>query len=929
MDSFYPEDILVGFFPLVFAVNTIPDGDPNGEIASEIEASSGKIYRSPFDRFLDAIAASLVDESDEEPVEVRRTGNRTIALFRGDDDETSDEEDILLQENCSSGRPQPRKKQGGFGFGRRSMSSDGPNGDLPTSYAKALTNGQGFFQRARIVTISTKYGFPPSKDPEGTNNLSFELHNLENRRTSDKEGSYQSLLKHYPVGGIIPSGWLDKHVHALPSAIMVVCAVSTVRKEQAEQDRLLFQTIEHLQYSLVPKRQCSILVVGLMKDDVTDEQGKEWCQAITHDLVLEDNANTPFTVTVLRASIDLQRAETDVPTSSALLRLKRTARDASLLYYLRQARRTKDKLSKLVGGKRKTGPPPLHLSPLIIRYCFKIAIFYEFQMKHEKSLRFMTEGYRSIVKYFQCLLVRPENISSNHKALNGGQKDDETIATDQVSSASVQDAGDSVEVELTSEEYHKGAVWSKPFPPPPEDILYQCLVVADWLNLKLLTAGFASHTEDGLIAASNQWRLHSRVFATARNSKNLKMDGWFEWAYICRQRIVTSQLVDRHPPTALGDVGNDFDEIILRCSPWLTYESASEAMLRLAQEIENARSTSLLSLDEQSEKNDSTRARFVGGLSTYGLRLEFVKECAINHREKALELMLRAISTFEHELVKHKRGFYAENEFSERSSSRTGARLYYVAGGILLGMHRHDEALSHLSKALRYSRGWRELELAVRRMLIECYDKHIPSPGESSESDTLVSMILDSYFNAEMSSQNLRKALDHFATISGGDTLKWYHETRNEEDTSLPFSFAVSFPGKTQATSGDVVEASVVIKSNLDYAVHVNSAALGTLAGKLPISAFDLLSAANANEGLDGGIIIQANSSIIISTKLELPRDISVIAFDESGNGGELLGVSGKGSFAKNAKPHSAGISAAGTHVRQQTRRCLLKYILI
>jgi tetratricopeptide (TPR) repeat protein len=366
-------------------------------------------------------------------------------------------------------------------------------------------------------------------------------------------------------------------------------------------------------------------------------------------------------------------------------------------------------------------------------------------------------------------------------------------------------------------------------------------------------------------------------------------------------------------------LGNEFDEVVLRCSPWRTYEAAAEAMLRVGHGMDVARTSGEYRevdgdySNNKSERSDISRARFVGGRMAESPLMDFQEEKAVNHREKALELISRAISLFERELEKEKRGFYAEDEFSERSSSRTGSRLYYLAGGILLGMERHQEAVDHLTKASRYSRGWRELELAVRRLLIECYEKHIPSETEASvSSETLVSMILDSYFNAEMSSQDLRRALDHFSSISGGDRLKWYHEMQDEEDPAVPFSFAVTFPGQTHATSGDTVEASVVIKSNLDYAIHVNAASLGTLAGQLPIPTNDLLSATNASEGTEGGIIIQAKTAITVSTKLELPKDLSAIASDDSGNGGELLGVAGKGSFAKNAKPRSAGLTSAG-----------------
>lgn len=924
MDNYYPEDLLVGFFPLVFAVNSIhhKDDDENSE-----KQNKGTL----FDHFLDAIAASLIDEmaAASETTAGGDPARRSISLFKGavnhnvssssaDGEESSDEEDGLLDHFGSIGRRRTSGSAFGFGRGRSAPSSPQDSSaehNHSTSYAKALKHGQGFFQRARIVSVSQRYGFPPSKDPEGTRNLAFELHEVMKRRASaaEREQAVSKLFQQFAVAGILPSGWLEKHVHALPSAIMVVCTVSASQKEQAAQDKHLFETIEHLQYSLVPKRQCSIQIVGLMKDEVSEAQGEEWSQAILHDLVLEDNANTPFTVTLLRASTDLLCSDSDLPTSEALRRLHRTVRDASLLYYLRQARRTKDKLWQLTDDKRRRGgPPPVQLSPLMVRYCFKIAIFYEFQMKHEKSLRFLAEAYRYISKYYEWLLSRKGKTEAGG-ASKAGVEDRLTLT------AQVNDISDSVEVELNGDA--DGAMWSRVVPEPPGDILYQCRAVADWLNLKLLSSGFASHTEGGLLAASNQWRLHCQVFATRRYSEKLKMEDWAEWSYIARQRIVMSQLVERHPPTALGTLGNDFDEVVLRCSPWRTYEAAAEAMLRIAREMDLARASGKYPLLEaQTDSNDVARARFVGGTNADSLILDFQKENAVKHREKALELILRAIAIFERELEKEKRGFYAEDEFSERSSSRTGARLYYLAGGMLLGMERHEEAVEHLTKASRYSRGWRDLELAVRRMLIECYEKHIPSEAEASESsETLVSMILDSYFNAEMSSQDLRRALDHFAAMSGGDRLKWYHETHDEDDPTVPFSFAVTFPGQTHATSGDTVEASVVIKSNLDYAIHVNAASLGTLAGKLTIPTNDLLSAANASEGSEGGIIIQAKTAITVSTMFDLPKDLSAIASDDSGNGGELVGVAGKGSFAKNAKPRSAGLTSAG-----KSRRLLL-----
>lgn len=278
-----------------------------------------------------------------------------------------------------------------------------------------------------------------------------------------------------------------------------------------------------------------------------------------------------------------------------------------------------------------------------------------------------------------------------------------------------------------------------------------------------------------------------------------------------------------------------------------------------------------------------------------------------------LECLTRAISLYENELEKEKRGFYAEDRFNETSSSRTGARLYYLAGGILFGMGRHQEAVEKLSKAAKYSAGWQQLELAIRRMLIEAYEKHIPSRSDSSDSsDTLASMILDSYFNAQMSPTELRRALHQFSTICGSESLRWFHESVEDDDDSLPFSFAVSFPEKTHAVAGDPVHASVFLCSNLDYAVHINSVVLLSLAGDIDIPQTDLIRATNASEGTGEGIILQAKTVMVVSTEVKLPNDLSMIAYDDSGNGGEQQGIPGKGSFAKSARPRTAGITAAG-----------------
>lgn len=281
-------------------------------------------------------------------------------------------------------------------------------------------------------------------------------------------------------------------------------------------------------------------------------------------------------------------------------------------------------------------------------------------------------------------------------------------------------------------------------------------------------------------------------------------------------------------------------------------------------------------------------------------------------------MTLKAISLFKELIEKEKSVEGKDPTEIERLFNRSAARMHYLAGGILLGQQKHKEAISHLEKTVKYSVGWNGLELVARRMLIECYEKYVPTQDEVTDehSKTIASMILDSYFNAEMSSKSLRRALNNFSSLTGGGVIKWHHECIDEIATSHPFSFAITFPGSTHAITGDTIPASVMIKSNLDYAVHVNSVTLLSMAGNITVPSNALRSAEHANEGSDGGIIIQANTSILLSTQIDIPNSLESIATDESGNGGEKEGVAGKGSFATSARPRSAGItSAAGARL--------------
>ena len=114
-----------------------------------------------------------------------------------------------------------------------------------------------------------------------------------------------------------------------------------------------------------------------------------------------------------------------------------------------------------------------------------------------------------------------------------------------------------------------------------------------------------------------------------------------------------SQLVERHPPdSGLSDTdkkdGTEHVEFLLQCSPWRSYEAATEAMLRLGLEIKKVQElqqhdavAAAVAMagghhfgDDHTgdNKNSIRRARYVGGLDKEGLTTKFKQELQVNHR---------------------------------------------------------------------------------------------------------------------------------------------------------------------------------------------------------------------------------------------------------------------------------------------------------
>lgn len=681
----YPGELLVGVFPLVFCVDATlskATEEAEGDSGRHSDSSSPPHARSQFDRFLDAMAASLMNDMEDHPLQIGDDPMTTpskpdgmMSLFRSedeDDDSEAEDEALLspLPNNFTSpgisasydgmidGGGDLRKsvtsagRSRSFNLPRFSVSRTGSRSSnnnnaseqsqhlLNTSYAKALQQGQGFFQRARIVSISTRHGFPPSKDPNGTSNRvnEFMEGTLNNKPSPSrlKPNHFLAAIQKRPIDGILPSGWMEKHAHALPSVLLVVVQV-THDQQQFQQNELLLRTLDNLQISLASKRQCTIQIVGLVQEGVSQVLAEQWTQTIADKLKGQE--------LTLISTKDLQQ---DAAPSLGLKHLHKTVRDASLNYYLHQTRRTKHKLFKL--GPTRGSPLSL---PLSIRYCFKIAMLYEFQWKQEKSLKFLVEAYRHVETYYRYLLQQ-RNLEDGEDAAGGcgeaisdndnNKKKEDPVkisvsnhsSSETANTAGTDGTGEGVELALQSpaSANHNNKTDDMDLlllksHAPPEDMVHQCRAVADWLNFKILQSGFVSHTEGGLLAASTQWQKHSQAFCSPRRSFVCSPDhAWLDWSYVAHQRVVVSQLLERHPPNALGGLGNLFDEVILRCSPWRTYQSAAEALLKLGSEVQKSAGK----IAEGSDGVDKMRTRYVGGLDNTGYTPKLQEETKVNHR---------------------------------------------------------------------------------------------------------------------------------------------------------------------------------------------------------------------------------------------------------------------------------------------------------
>ena len=469
----YPKELIEGVSPLIFAVDAVLNNQQSSPLNHNAKSSI-------FESFYNSIAS-------------KESINAT----------KSTKSDTPLSSPLTPSIASSPARHRYFRFSRGSAA------ESPAPKKNLQSSKKDFFSNAHIVPVSNRHAFPPSKDPFGNSNHNINLNiklfksisssssvlkrststSTNSKNSNDyyalsslKHRSVYNILKLNPLQGILPSGWIEKHVHALPSTLLFVTQLSlnpindsgsgTNKAQQRMYDQALLEqhllnTMENITSSIAKKRDVPIHLVILVRmekesDLKYNEQSmnqnlgdlmiilQERIQSIKTVLRLNSNAITtlPYFIDTTENSSD-GKNEVDNVTNLApkhnmkyntkqLSKLQQTIYENSNLYYLTQVRRLKRKYALLHHDKI------YDLLPFAIRYCIKIAIFYEFQcssldnadeaevsskpfkeekeemVKLDKSIRYWKEAYRNVIEYYHFLIEKEMQLRAKDENFNLG-----------------------------------------------------------------------------------------------------------------------------------------------------------------------------------------------------------------------------------------------------------------------------------------------------------------------------------------------------------------------------------------------------------------------------------------------------------------------------------------------------------------------------
>eukprot|EP00554_Chaetoceros_debilis_P011045 CAMPEP_0194109444 /NCGR_PEP_ID=MMETSP0150-20130528/8927_1 /TAXON_ID=122233 /ORGANISM="Chaetoceros debilis, Strain MM31A-1" /LENGTH=1586 /DNA_ID=CAMNT_0038798395 /DNA_START=209 /DNA_END=4966 /DNA_ORIENTATION=- len=434
----YPKEHLDGVTPLIFAVNATINvkkeaGDNSNQRSSSASGSGDGAETVAFGLFCDYIAARKSSDAATQEGQ---------AADKSKDKHGGDPLSGALHAK-SSGRGSSSASGSGSGSGSTTTTTT----FAPFSKKnKAKAKTSDFFSHARVVPVSTRHAFPPSKDPHGTKNAVSKLNNAlyatRKHKLMPSQNPYQqaaaqmqqanpqtsssssadhqqtqiiqqqqtnvlspiaSILAKNPVEGILPEGWIVKHTHALPAALILVTSLDLTNTvyEQARLEQHLTNTIESITATSAKKRDCPIHLVCLIPTNPAFSSPKD--KTIEAERVGNIRTICRLGNSSVTALHHFKNSKGEVIfLKDDFDKMENAVHDGSMLYYLTQVRRCKRKHSLLRHDKFED------LLPFAARYCIKIAVFYEFQSwsdkeRGAKSIKYWNEAYRNVRTYYQYL----------------------------------------------------------------------------------------------------------------------------------------------------------------------------------------------------------------------------------------------------------------------------------------------------------------------------------------------------------------------------------------------------------------------------------------------------------------------------------------------------------------------------------------------
>lgn len=932
-DSDYATDLLCSVRPLIFAVDSILRPDP-AEAGGGTDGGGGSTS-DHFDRFLEAIvgddgggiggdgAAALAPHPPPPPPPPPPLLAGSISAVKGSAKAAKQSKPKSIKARLT--KKLHLSKSGSGGGGGNSLASIATFGDENAS-------PEAFFRRANVVPVSSRHAFPPSRDPYGART----------RARTTRRADVESIIAD-GVDGILPTGWLEKHLHALPSVLVVVTTIDakglskpTPSLMQDRRDAHTAETVEAVRSSLAPKRACAVRLVCVLVGDETADASGAVAERVG-SLSERCGINPASDVSVLReadylatgSAAVLEAAPSPAPPPGPLAALRQSVQAASLRYYSAQSKTASDKLGALASDVTTMMPV---LRPLAARYCLKVAVFSELAGLADHSA-YLGEAYWHVEALYGQ--VCGALMGDDREQRGGGN--DRTRSEADISMAKGDPFAPSVPDEDDFDDEHFEVNIQDPptvpppldgetvssMPPPPTlsplgaiadpsskeaaavdlgdiDLVHQCRTIAEALNAKLL-AFYLVPQPVNLAGAAAQWRRHLRAFL--QQAPTVKDGGtqafnvippWNHASYVARQLARVATLMEQCTPAPPAP-GTSFEAATI-CCPWAAHASAAEALVRLGAFMHRSRlemhadadamhdAVVLGPLAEGSKPNTTSRQRYVGAAALEAFEAEFEFESARDHLTLALDLVTKAIKLHENKVRDRVSVQGSDGDKYSKPKRRSLAQLHYLAGSVLAAHDRLDEAVQSIESALLLSEGWTKLETQILRAKASCLERlsHAnASESHSTGKDANLAIVLDQEMAQTLSADELKSSVAK--AFSGPSTTPKAVSWHAENSSSAPMDFIVTFPNTTQATTGDLVPAVLAVQSNLGFAVELYSGTLHTSIGEVPLS-------------LSGPVMIEPGSAHRWDVMIPLPLQMDIV--DQT---------KGKGKI----KPTTAGMTRA------------------